>query len=367
MRILLLSAYDAVSHVYWRKGLVENFPEHQWTVLSLPGRHFAWRIRGNSLSWAFSERDVLQQSYDLIIATSMTDLSALKGMVPELAAVPTVVYFHENQFAYPESEHQFDSVESRILNLYTALAADQIAFNSEFNRQTFLDGVAGLLAKMPDQVPPGVVQHLQRCSRVLPVPLEQRLFLENAEVAGPLQLVWNHRWEYDKGPELLLAAVKTLKGQGAEFVLHVVGQQFTNMPAEFDQIKALIPDQIGHWGYMPSAEAYYQLLQQADVVLSTAHHDYQGIAVLEGVAAGCLPLVPDRLAYRELFPEYARYHSGGDKETREMVRSITYLSKAKKEGALPEAPDIRSLSWCSLASAYQELMMDAFDSRGKSV
>ncbi len=75
MRILLLSAYDAHSHRRWRQGLVDAFPDWQWTVLTLPPRNFLWRIRGNSLSWAFSERETLEQPYDLVIATSMTDLS----------------------------------------------------------------------------------------------------------------------------------------------------------------------------------------------------------------------------------------------------------------------------------------------------
>ena len=90
MRILLLSAYDAHSHRRWRQGLVAAFPEWQWTVLTLPPRYFSWRVRGNSLSWAFSERETLEQPYDVLIATSMTDLSALKGLVPALASVPSL-------------------------------------------------------------------------------------------------------------------------------------------------------------------------------------------------------------------------------------------------------------------------------------
>ena len=43
MRILLLSAYDAESHRYWREGLVSRFPEHHWQVLRLPPRYFNWR------------------------------------------------------------------------------------------------------------------------------------------------------------------------------------------------------------------------------------------------------------------------------------------------------------------------------------
>ena len=75
MKILLLSAYDAASHRHWSEMLMQHFKQDQWTVLQLPARYFSWRVRGNSLSWAFSERDVLSQGYDLVIATSMVDLS----------------------------------------------------------------------------------------------------------------------------------------------------------------------------------------------------------------------------------------------------------------------------------------------------
>jgi len=54
MKILLLSAYDAASHRHWREMLVTGFPEHDWTVLTLPPRHFNWRMRGNALSWAMN-------------------------------------------------------------------------------------------------------------------------------------------------------------------------------------------------------------------------------------------------------------------------------------------------------------------------
>ena len=127
MRILLLSAYDAHSHRRWRQGLVDAFPDWQWTVLTLPPRNFLWRIRGNSLSWAFAERETLLQPYDLLVATSMTDLAALKGMVPALAKVPAMVYCHENQFAYPD-QRELQSMEPEFVSLYAVLAAERVLF-----------------------------------------------------------------------------------------------------------------------------------------------------------------------------------------------------------------------------------------------
>ena len=74
----------------------------------------AGAFRGNPLSWAVSERAELERDYDLVVATSMVDLATLKGLVPSLANTPSVVYFHENQFAYPLSAEQHNSIEPQM-------------------------------------------------------------------------------------------------------------------------------------------------------------------------------------------------------------------------------------------------------------
>ena len=172
MRILLLSAYDAKSHQYWREGLVAQFPNYEWTQLVLPGRYFSWRIRGNSMQWALGERSTLEQPYDLVIATSMVDLASLKGFVANLANIPTLLYFHENQFVYPPSQaNAKHHLDPKMVSLYAALAADRLVFNSQFNQQSFSAGVEDLLNQLPEKMPVNVVELLGRKSCVLPVPL----------------------------------------------------------------------------------------------------------------------------------------------------------------------------------------------------
>ena len=48
-RLLLLSAYDAPSHAYWRHQLRNQLTEFEWTELRLSPRYFNWRIRGNAM------------------------------------------------------------------------------------------------------------------------------------------------------------------------------------------------------------------------------------------------------------------------------------------------------------------------------
>jgi glycosyltransferase involved in cell wall biosynthesis len=359
-RILLLSAYDAISHQQWRKGLVAAFPEHEWTILTLPPRHFSWRIRGNGLTWAISEDDTFKQSFDLIIATSMTDLSALKGMRPSLSAVPTLLYFHENQFAYPESGMEHPSIEPKITSIYAAISATRIAFNSDYNRKTFLQGSQALLNKMPDHVPPGIDALLMKKSSILPVPLNDSLFQDvEQERGGPFTILWNHRWEYDKAPERFFSALSILKERGISFSVNIVGQRFRKAPAIFDQMKEELSDHIGAWGYIDSRAEYLALIRQSHVVVSTALHDFQGLGILEATATGSVPCLPDRLAYREYIPDQFRFTSSPDcaeTESEALALRLMKLAELHQSGKLPLAPDISSLSWKAMRQRYSTLI-----------
>lgn len=356
-RILLLSAYDAVSHQHWRRGLVKALPEYKWTVLTLPPWHFSWRIRGNSLSWAYSERETLGQKYDLIIATSMTDLSALKGMVPSLANTPSLLYFHENQFDYPVSGNEFQSIEPKITSIYAALSATRIAFNSDYNRQTFLTGAASLLKKMPDHVPAGIREQLERKSICLPVPLDDAWHGTTSSREDRFTLLWNHRWEYDKAPERLFSVLLLLREMDIDFRVHIVGQRFRKTPAVFEEMRGVLSNHIGTWGYVEDMETYRNLVRSSHVAISTALHDFQGLAILEATAAGCIPCVPDRLAYREFIPEMFRYESfpGNEKaESQALAKALIQLAEQHKGSQLPAPPDISHLFWSNMQERYRQ-------------
>lgn len=376
MKVLLLSAYDAASHSRWRQGLVAQFEMHEWTQLFLPARYFNWRIRGNSLTWAFSEREKLSQHYDLLIVTSMVDLSSLRGFIPNLGQIPTLVYFHENQFAYPASDQQHKSVEPQMVNLYTALCADRLVFNSQFNRQSFFRGVGDLLKKLPDAVPEGVVEHLQARAECIPVPLDSTCFVES--VRSPLDtesthfhLLWNHRWEYDKGPDKLFSALQKVFSAGrlppqTSIKCHIVGQQFRQSPKVFEDIRQLLEQHnaLGEWGYIASQCVYRDLLSSSHAVVSTALHDFQGLAVLEAVAAGCEPLVPARQAYPEWFGAEACYDSDLEhphREAESLAQAILARVEAWRLGQPSNAhwrQSLEGMAWPQLKLQYQAVFDD---------
>ena len=63
---------------------------------------------------------------------------------------------------------------------------------------------------------------------------------------------------------------------------------------------------IDHFGYEQNRRRYWEHLAGADWVLSTAIHEFFGIAVVEALLAGCLPWLPQRLSYPELLPPEAQ-------------------------------------------------------------
>ncbi|RLL51257.1 DUF3524 domain-containing protein [Mariprofundus sp. EBB-1] len=359
MRILLASAYDAESHRYWRQALVSHFPKHYWTIITLPPRHFAWRIRGNALSWAFEQREALDQDYDLIIATSMVDLATLKGLTPGLSHVRSLLYFHENQFAYPETEHVHASVEAQLTSIYSALAADCIVFNSVWNRDSFLQGVATFLKRLPDHVPAHVPEYLLQRSHILPVPLHDDCFETHAKQDNEiLTLVWNHRREYDKGPDRLLKVITYLHNDGLDFRIHILGQQFRHEPDAFAIIKEQFAAHLGVWGYLPDRQAYLQLLRQCDIVLSTALHDFQGLAMLEAVACGCIAVAPHRLAYPEFLSHTylaSSFPNDIDSDARALADAVVHAALAMKKQST-ERPDMSHFNWSTMHDQYAKLI-----------
>ena len=360
--MLLLSAYDAGSHRQWRGSLCRGISEWHWQILSLPARHFSWRIRGNPLYWSVAERQCLEQDYDLVLATSMVDLATLRGLVPNLAQVPAALYFHENQFAYPENRGRHGLLEAQMVSLYAGLSAQCLLFNSDYNLSTYLEGCERMLNSFPDAVPPGVVASLREKAAVLPVPLEVAAVKSTRSEAPALQLVWNHRWEYDKAPERLLEIVKGLRQSGLDFVLHVAGQQFRRQPPVFAELRQQLEEAgaLGQWGYVADGGEYANLLAHCDVALSTALHDFQGLALMQACAAGCSPLAPERLVYPEWLEETCLYTSDEahpEREAAAAVAKILALAQRKSSGQALPTTSLSRFSSRALLDEYRRVLL----------
>lgn len=302
MRILVLEPYDGGSHAAFLRGWIKH-SRHDFTVLSLPPRHWKWRMRHAALTFAAQAEAFVndRKCFDLIFCTDMVNLAEFRGLAPAwIAARPAILYFHENQMTYPVREERERDLHFGLTNMISALAADAIWFNSSFHRHDFLTAIERLLARMPDHVPTWAPSRIREVSTVQPPGVFYPSETPKRE-AGPLRIVWAARWEHDKNPEAFFRAMRALCERDVSYRLSVIGEQFSQSPPCFEEARLEFADRIDRWGFQTTRAGYLQALAESDVFVSTAGHEFFGIAAVEAAAQGCVPALPHRLAYPEVF------------------------------------------------------------------
>jgi glycosyltransferase involved in cell wall biosynthesis len=353
---LLLEPYYGGSHGAFIEGLQKHLP-FRFTLVSLPARK--WKMRMQlAAPWMAAETCRLVKEgaqFDAILCSSFIDVATLRVLLAgEGISLPVALYFHENQFAYPNRAKHSAANQFTALNFTTALAADTLAFNSNFNRETFMDGVTGYLKKATDMDILSRVDELREKSHVLYPGIDFSGFAPSpGQKANPVPVVaWNHRWEHDKDPETFFKTLADLSAGGIDFKLIVLGQHFTRCPEIFARSWQVLQKHIVHFGYAPDKTHYIRLLNRADIVVSTALHEFFGMAVLEAVRCGCRPLVPDRLSYRELFPRPYRYPEGGF--ARAISRELDKYCPLDKTEVLQLTDHC---SWPNMAGKYKKWLL----------
>jgi len=353
MHILALEPYYDGSH----KGFLEGWSTHSrhtWNTCTLPGYKWKWRMRHGAITFArqLHAAGAPEIAPDILFCSNMLNLAEFLGLAPPwLHRCRSVLYFHENQLTYPvRCEHERD-LHFAMTHLTSALAAHAVWFNSVFHRDAFLTALEDLLKRMPDFQPLEAVPAIRDKSRVFH-PGIQPLACPQRPLETPLHILWAARWEHDKNPEDFFAALTWLQQRNIPFQLSVIGQRFQTVPPIFDDAHQRFHEQIVHWGFQPSRDQYETVLGQADVVVSTAHHEFFGIGIVEAITAGAIPLLPQRLAYPEILdrihkPDRTAYFYDGS--VPDLCRFLERLVQAKQAGKLPSAApareQVRDLLW----------------------
>lgn len=341
LRILAVEPWLGGSHARfletWRARSA-----HQIDVLGLPARHWRWRMQGASLTLA--ERAAAEgPPPDVMLVSDYLDLPRFRGFLPaEWRPVPALIYFHENQLTFPgpDGERGIDGDSSLgFTNILSLIAAEGAAFNSRFHLEDFGQAARALMARLPRPRPAAELEAaLNRAQVITPgVELDAIPLGRGPAIGEPLRVAWNHRWEHDKAPGEFLQAVLTARERGAAIELTLLGQRFDQAPEDASVLAARLTPHIRHRGYASNRHAYAELLGGCDVVVSTARHEFYGISLLEGVAAGCAPLAPHRLAYPETLT--ADLASGLYADPQALVE---HLIRAAADPEPGRAPDLRA-------------------------
>ncbi|KAM8749223.1 tRNA-queuosine alpha-mannosyltransferase isoform 4-T4 [Acanthopagrus schlegelii] len=297
-----------------------------------------------------------------------------------------------------------------------SLVSDVVVFNSAFNMDSFLSSISSFMKKIPDHRPRDLDQLIRPKCVVLYYPVQfpdvSRLLPEHKLVRRshvddiitpqdeqeaprllsspdesltvsceqqdphqtttaeprtdprpvsegdpedqrrPLHIVWPHRWEHDKDPELFFSTLIKLKERRLDFHLSVLGETFTDPPEIFPEARRLLDRHILNWGFLPSKDDYLKVLCEADVVVSTAKHEFFGVAMLEAVHCGCYPLCPKALVYPEIFP--AEYLYSTPEQLCKRLQSLCRRPDVARRHVVKV--DTSSFSWSSLKERYETLL-----------
>ncbi|MDW8148188.1 MAG: DUF3524 domain-containing protein [Roseiflexaceae bacterium] len=367
MHVLWLDAFHGGSHAAVSQGFARH-SQHTVTLLTLsPAGGWRWRMRGAAITFAREVRRRALPPIDLVVATDMLDLATFLGLTRDLLGKSAVaLYMHENQLTYPLPPGRPRDLAFPWINYTSALAADAIFFNSAFHRNSFFAALPELPGRYHDHQELDLIDTLVARSHVLPPGIDlARLDLPSpparASAGEAPILLWNSRWEYDKGPETFFGALAELKQRRIDFRLIVIGEHIDPQHPTFVAAREEFADRTLAWGYAPDLETYRRLLHQADIVVSTAIQEFFGIAVVEAIFCGCVPLLPRRLSYPELIPSHLHPFCLYDDDSQLADRLSETIA------ALPSLKtiDFRSIAaqydWSRMAARYDSAFADVVE------
>jgi glycosyltransferase involved in cell wall biosynthesis len=312
-------------------------------------------LRGGALPLAREVSDWVAANGrpDVLVISGLVDAAELLGLIRRSLgpSAAVVVYQHESQLLYPSPTGTVDQ-EAALRNWMSWCAADLVAFNSCHHRDGVVDRLPGFLAGLPDRTHLPSIDEVTARFEVLPVGVDVAAVVAAGSVNGPGAgpggdgcgsglggsghtggrsgggggsglgnrsgggrsaggpvVLWPHRWEPDKDPAAFASALARLDRSGAAFGLILAGEDPPGGSTFARRSRRVVAERFGDRIVADGPfrrSRYLELLGRADVVVSCANQELFGVAVVEAVAAGCVPVLPDGLSYPEVIP--ARWH-----------------------------------------------------------
>jgi glycosyltransferase involved in cell wall biosynthesis len=301
LRVFLVSGYHTGSHRAWAEGYAAS-SRHDVHLVTMPGTFWKWRLGGGFVTLAEQVEDLAARvgRPEALLASSMVDVAGLRGLVRWAGEVPVALYMHENQVTYPATGRTRVEQRHGLATWTSLLAADTVAFNSEFHRSSLLAALPGFLGSFPDASQTHHLDAVAAKSVVLPVGCELAHLARGPKVDPPL-ILWNHRWDDDKHPEVFLELMSRLAATGAHFGVALAGERFVDQRARLEPAVAALGDLVVLDGHL-SRDEYSAVIAAAAIVVSTAEQEFFGIAVVEAMHAGAFPILPRGLVYPERIP-----------------------------------------------------------------
>ena len=171
----------------------------------------------------------LNMQFDLIICSDMLNLPIFKSLCTnKIQNTKIAMYFHENQLSYPWPPNDPDTKLKRdlhyaFINYTSSLVSDYNFFNSKYHLNIYMKDLKDYLNKMPDLQNKETINTIKKKSSVLHIGCNLKgLSTKKIKYNKTPVILWNHRWEYDKNPELFFETIGQVKNSGQDFKLVVL-------------------------------------------------------------------------------------------------------------------------------------------------
>ena len=364
MKILYVEPYYSGSHKNWIDSY-KKYSKHKVDILSLPGKKWKWRMHGGAITLA-KEFNALNKKFDVIICSDMLNLPIFKSLCnKKILHSKIIMYFHENQLTYPWSPEDTDTTNNRdlhyaFINYTSSLISDYNYFNSQYHYESYFDGLKKYLNKMPDFQNKKTINKIRYKSDILHIGCDLKSNFSDKLIKkknNPI-ILWNHRWEYDKNPELFFKTLFQIKKDGIKFSLVVLGKKYKKYPEIFNRAQKILKDEIIHFGFCNSKDEYFSWLKKSDILPVTSNQDFFGISIMEAVCSNCYPILPNRLTYPKLFdiennPEYFYYKDNDLKN--KIIESILNINQLNLKVSRISKKLIKKYDWSVIAKKYDSI------------
>lgn len=262
-----------------------------WKVMTIPGKEVDEKTSGAAfldfghtnfykgtqtanISHQFSEGRVKAGDKFLVTDAWNFNITAIKYM-SELFEVPIEIHSIWHSGAYDPTDIYGKKLSSDWASLQEKTwfyASDYNYFGTEFHRQIFLNNL-----KIPKKYYKKAIKSGQPYREVAQACMTRFDYEKKEDI-----VVFPHRLSDEKQPEI------------------------------FRDLVQLLPNE---WGYVLSQddqftkEEFYNVLGQSKMVFSSALHENFGTGMMEGTLSGCIPVVPDRSSYSEIYQDVFKYSS----------------------------------------------------------
>ncbi|XP_066046517.1 tRNA-queuosine alpha-mannosyltransferase isoform X10 [Chamaea fasciata] len=304
----------------------------------------------------------------ILFASSVLNLAELAALRPDLGKLKKVLYFHENQLAYPVQKCQERDFQYGYNQILSCLVADVVVFNSAFNMESFLKSIGKFMKLIPDHRPKDLEKIIRPKCQVLYFPVrfpDVSRFMPEHKLARLEKVIGVKRNGDAYQPEGLpgrqesRAVMKTSDAHpesglcelqpGLRTTQHEGLPSPPAAPAHAEAPESTNPCQ---------GEDKQHLTFNLSNILSGLDYQQRPLHIawphrwIEAVHCGCYPLCPKALVYPEIFPAEYLYSTPEQlfKRLQNFCKRPDIVRKHLYKG------ETAGFSWAALGSKFRSLL-----------